>query len=218
MYDTIGLWRTLWLSPRWQIRKEYLVLSKDLSSVDARPPADEARVPTRWATLTDGDISSLRAANPRLSETEMRRRWQEGQQCIGAFVGDGLVHYRWETDKRCYLPYLKKTFEPLEGDIFVSDAFTNPAFRGRGLHSLSTARTLACARQRGLRRSLTMLAWWNTVARRVILEKARREVMGHVGYWQLGLTTRHFATGKVRFGTSGEVYVVGSDPAPAAIR
>jgi hypothetical protein len=207
VYDTLGLWRALWLSPRWQIRKEYLVLSKDLSTLETQRLPTDAQVPARWTILTDADIPALRVSNPLLSEAEMRRRWQEGQECTGAWMDQLLAHYRWETDKRCYLPYLKKTFEPRAGDILISDAFTHRAFRRHGIHSQSTARSLIRARELGLRRSITMVAWWNVAARRVVLEKARRDVVGHVGYWQFGIATRHFATGKVRFDGAGDVYV-----------
>jgi hypothetical protein len=54
-----------------------------------------------------------------------------------------------------------------------------------------------------------MVAWWNEAALRVVLEKARREVAGTIGYWELGIATRHFATGAVRFGAAGHVYVAG---------
>ena len=210
MYDTLGLWRALWLSPRWQIRKTYLVLSKDLSTVETRDAAAATRVSLTWRVLTEDDISSLRAVNPDLSEAEMRRRWTEGQSCLSAWIGESLAHYRWETDRACYLPYVKKPFEPLTGDTLVTDAFTRRVFRKQGIHSQSTASALVSARERGLSRSITMVAWWNVAARRVVLEKARREVVGTVGYWNFGVGTQHFATGHVRFGPAGQLYVARS--------
>lgn len=207
MYDTLGLWRTLWLSPRWQVRKEYLVLVKDLRSVETPALLRKAGVRVRWTSLTEADIPPLRAVNPGLSEAEMRRRWQEGEECLGGWIDEVLVHYRWDTAKRAYLPYLKKCFEPLEGDTLVSEAFTHPAFRRQGIHSLSTALALDRARERGFARCLTLVAWWNAAALRVVLDKARRDVAGTVGYWHLGVATRHFVTGMVRFSASGHVYV-----------
>lgn len=207
MYATLGFWRALWLSPRWQVRKEYLVLARDLHAAAEPARLGGARVPVRWTILTEADTSSLRTANPGLSETEMRRRWREGQECVGGWVDDSLAHYRWDTTKRAYLEYLQRGFEPLEGDVLVTEAFTHPAFRRQGIHSLSTALALDRARERGFRRSITMAAWWNVAALRVIREKARRQVVGTAGYWQLGLARRHFATGAVRFGADGRLYV-----------
>ena len=210
MYETLGLWRALWLSPRWQVRREYVVLVKDLHTVETPALLREARVPVRWTVLTDADIPSLRAVNPRLSETEMRRRWQAGEECLGGWIDDSLTHYRWDTVKRAYLPYLKTFFEPLEGDILASEAFTHPAFRGRGIHSLSTAMALDRAGVRGFSRSITIVAWWNAASLRVVREKAEREAVGTVGYWQLGIARRHFVTGTVRFNAAGHVYVARS--------
>ena len=206
MYETLGLWRALWLSPRWQVRKEYIVLAKDLRT-ETPKLLTETQVPVRWTVLTEAEIPSLRAANPALSETEMRRRWQEGQECVGGWVDDSLAHYRWDTWTRTYLPYLKRDFEPREGDALVFDAFTHRAFRGKGIHSLSTALALDRARQRGFARSITMVAWWNRAALRVVFEKAKRDVVGTVGYWQLGTATKHFVSGSVRFCALGHVYV-----------
>jgi hypothetical protein len=214
MYDTLGVWRALWLSPRWQVRKEYLVLSKDLRTVDTGGSAAHGGGSPMSRAVTEADMPSLRAANPHLSEAEMRRRWGEGQTCEAVWIGPSLAHYRWETDRRCYLPYLRKTFEPLRGDTFVTEAFTHRSFRGQGIHTQLTVWSLVRARDRGYRRSLTTVAWWNAPARRVVLHKVGREVVGTVGYWNFGIGTRHFATGDVRFGPAGQVYVAnGADHA-----
>lgn len=214
MYETLGFWRALWLAPRWWVRKEYLVLVKDLRALE--PSSSLPRgggLPARWTTLTEDDIPSLRAANPKLSGSEMHRRWAEGQECLGGWIEGALAHYRWDTSRRAELPFLKKVFTPDAGDTLVFEAFTPPAFRGRGLHSRSTVLAFERDRARGFTRSVTLVAWWNVVALRVARDKAARELAGTVGYWELGVTTRHFATGAVRLGPDGEVAVT-----PAAAR
>ena len=207
MYETVGLCRALWLSPRWQVRREFLVLVTDLYALKRAPLLDASKVQVRWEALTDADIPAIRAANPKLSETEMRRRWCEGQECIGGWVDGSLAHYRWDTARTAYLPYLRKVFEPLDGDTFVFDAFTHRAFRGRGIHSLSTAGALDRSRAQGFRRSITLVAWWNVAALRVLREKAGREIAGTVVYWRLGIAERHNATGSVELGANGRLHV-----------
>jgi hypothetical protein len=200
------LWRALWLSPRWQIRREYLVLAKDLVG-SAVPASPGSRVPVEWRVLSEADLPALRIANPGLSEAEARQRWGDGQECLGGWIDGRLAHYRWDASRRTYLPYLKRRFDLLEGDTLGTGSWTHRAFRGQGIHSLATIQALGRARQRGFTRSLTMIAWWNTAAMHVSREKAGRDVAGTVGYWQLGITTRHFATGSVRFDAAGTVYV-----------
>jgi hypothetical protein len=119
VYETLGFWRALWLAPRWWVRKEYLVLVKDLRALE---PSSLPRVggpPVRWITLTEADIPSLRAATPKLSEAELRRRWDEGQECLGGWIDDALAYYRWDTSRRADLPFLKKVFNPEAGDTLV---------------------------------------------------------------------------------------------------
>jgi hypothetical protein len=207
VYETLGFWRALWLSPRWQVRKEYLVLVKDLARGETLAQPGRSPASVQWRVLSESDIGALRSANPKLAEAEARRRWREGQECLAGLVGDRLAHYRWDADRRTYLSYLKRFFDPLAGDTLVTESWTHPAFRGQGLHSLATLQALFRARDRGFSRSITMIAWWNVAAMRVGREKAGRDVAGTVGYWHLGVTTRHFATGTVRFGPAGEVYV-----------
>lgn len=213
MYETLGFWRALWLAPRWWVRKEYLVLVKDLRAVGPSLPPLGGGPSARWTTLTEFDIPSLRAANSKLSEAELRRRWNEGQECLGAWIDGALAHYRWDTPRRAELPFLKKVFCPDLGDTLVFEAFTPRAFRGRGLHTRSTVLAFERDRARGLTRSVTLVAPWNVAALRVTRDKAAREMAGTVGYWELGVFTRHFATGAVRLGADGEVAV-----APSAAR
>jgi hypothetical protein len=200
MYETLGLWRALWLSPRWQIRKCFLVLVTDLQSGIIAPALRAPPVAVDWTVLTERDIRAIRIAYPKLGEDELRRRWREGHECVGGWVGSALAHVRWDTRMRTYLPYLKRVFVPLDGDTFVVEAFTSPTYRGQGLHALSTAFSFERARARGFARSITMVAWWNAAALRVLREKAGRQVAGTVGYWGLGRFTYHFATGAIALG------------------
>lgn len=207
MRETLGLWRAAWLSPGWWVRKEYQVLTTDLSAIDTTELQRGVRARPRWAVLSAADIPALLGANTKLSASELRRRWDEGQQCTGAWIGDVLAHYRWDTIRRSILPYLGCTFEPAPGDTLVWEAHTRREYRGQGLHSLSTARAFEEARARGLARSITLVAWWNAPALRVVQEKGRRTRAGSVGYWQLPVGRRYFATGSVRLGSGRTVSV-----------
>jgi GNAT superfamily N-acetyltransferase len=108
----------------------------------------------------------------------------------------------WHTTKPAYLSYLGKTFWPLEGDVFVVDSFTHPAFRRRGIQNCSINRTAREARESGLSRRLSMVPWWNTASLRATSKNACT-MAGRVGYWNTGLRRFYFASGDVQLNRAG---------------
>jgi len=202
--SALGLRRLLWVAPQWLVRQEYLVLVKDLRLPLPGIPANES---LRWTPLTESQIDQVLAINPALFEVEIRRRLKEGQECLLCWIGESLVHYRWDATVSPYLPYLDKTLRFLQGDIFATDVFTHPAFRGRGIQTASSIMALHRARDSGLSRFITMPAWWNAPSLRVNLQKTGRSVAGTVGFWNAGLCRYYFATGDVCLENSTGVYV-----------
>jgi len=200
----LGIAGTLAVGPRWLVRREFLVLVRDLGQPIRKFPAPPSM---RWTALTDADVPRVRAINPTMSEAEIWRRLGEGQECLLGWLDGSLAHYRWDTVGSAYLPYLGKILQPLEGDLITIEAFTHPPFRNRGIHSASTRIVLGRARERGLVRSITAVAWWNAPGLRVTREKADRVIAGTVGRWSLGPWRRDFATGAVRFDASGDLCV-----------
>lgn len=189
----LGVRQALRLAPQWIVRPRFLVL---LRVFDDKPPAIARDEIIQWSTLKADDTSCLSSLNPALSEDEIRRRLAEGQECELAFVGEDLVHYIWRTTKPVYLPYLRRTYLPSPGEIFVMEVFTPPAFRRHGIYIQSIARTGARARQSGLRRQSSHVAWWNTPVLHTA-NKTGAQVVGTVGYWNLGFHRHYFATGRV---------------------
>lgn len=188
-----GFARAVQLASRWAVRREFQVFCRDLQA----PVPEMAGVSSfQWTHLIEADIPRLRTLNPALAEAEVRRRLREGQDCLLCWFGDTLVHYTWRAVTPVYLPYLRKTIHPLEGDVFVVESFTHPAFRRRGIHAWSINRTAREARDSGFRRRLSMVPWWNIPSLRA-LSKNGCTVVGRVGYWSTGLGCHHFATGDV---------------------
>jgi GNAT superfamily N-acetyltransferase len=201
---TLGLRRLLWVAPQWLVRQEYLVLVKDLRLPLPEVPSHES---LRWTDFTEAQIDRVLAINPALSETEIRRRLKEGQECLLGWMGESLVHYRWDALASPYLPYLEKRLCFLQGDIFATDIFTHPAFRGRGIQTVSSIMALHRARDSGLSRFITMPAWWNAPSLRVNLQKTGRIVAGTVGFWNAGLWRYYFTSGDVCLDESGDIHI-----------
>ena len=204
-YGALGPRRIIWVAPLWLVRREYLVLVRDLLlPLPEVPPHDSME----WRPLTEADLPRVLATNPVISEAEIRRRLNERQQCLLCWIGGSLAHYRWDATASVHLPYLGKTLRLVEGeDTLDAESFTHPAFRGKGIYSLSSILALYRARDRGLTRSIGIVAWWNTPSLRAHLRKGGYAIAGSVGYWKVGPWRHYFATGEVCFDASNTMYV-----------
>jgi GNAT superfamily N-acetyltransferase len=202
----LGWRRVVWLSPWWAVRRRYVVLARDL-----RQPLPEApaRDDVRWSVLTEADIDALRTINPTFGETDIRRRWREGQECLLGWMDGVLAYARWDATGSTYLAYLDRTLELPPGDVLSATAFTDPRFRGRGLHAFFHLLALRRARERGSRRSLSVVAWWNTPALRVSRDYAGRQALGTIGYWGFGSFKHYFATGAVTLDAGSSFHLRG---------
>jgi GNAT superfamily N-acetyltransferase len=187
-----GVPHAMQVATRWVIRREFFVFSRDVSISPGTEPSDSGR----WTCLTETDISRLRDVNPALRVAEIRRRIREGQKCLLYWHGEVVVHYTWRASTRTYLPYLGKSICPQEGDVFVVESFTHPAFRRRGIHAQSIRHTIREAQKSGMRRRLSMVPWWNVPSSRALHHNGC-EVVGMVGRWSIGVWHQFFATGDV---------------------
>ena len=207
---TLGAGRLAPSLLRWVVHREFVVFARDLCV----PWADEAPDPNpsvRWTDLSPATASLLLAMDPALDEKELRRLQREGQYCRLGWIGERLVHYRWDTARPAYLPYLARWFRPQRGDVLTSWLYTARDRRGRGVQRASHSDLREQALARGCRRSLGIVAVWNTPSLRTNDHTGRIRV-GTVGHMAIGPWRRDFATGLVRFDPDGCVTV----PWPAA--
>jgi hypothetical protein len=198
---------------RWLIRREFLVTVKDLTG--PLPPI--VPVPdVSWRRVTAVEIPSLVTYSPTLSAAEASQRLQEGQECWVAWSGQTAAHWRWETRRQTYLPYLSRSVCPLEGDLWVVEVYTHPSQRRRGLYRTGTTMAMHRARAQGYKRLIGLIAAWNTPTHRVAAVELQRRVVGTAGYWTIG--RRPVVTGHVRLDEGGRVYVPpprGGAPSPS---
>jgi GNAT superfamily N-acetyltransferase len=188
----------------WLVRRVYLVTSRDLRDPLPSPPSVRG---VAWTTLREADIVRLVASKPTLTDAEVRARLAEGQRCAVGWLDGRPVHWRWETDGEAYLPYLGRRLRPGAGERWVTDVYTHPGHRGRGLYTVSTLRAMRQAREEDRTRLLGMVSAWNRPAIHVMTAKTGRAVIGAVGYWQLGPWRRYFARGDVAFDASRALIV-----------
>lgn len=131
-----------------------------------RPPANPLGASIRLAEESDLDtICQLYADDPWLwlgdgPRDEAARglyldRLRRGERCFLAFVDGVLAHANWT----CFtwgdaLP--GHPIRLLPGEIYTTDAFTPPAFRGKGVHGLVLGTMLDQARRQGARHAYTL--------------------------------------------------------------
>jgi hypothetical protein len=205
-----GAWFPL-VAARWIVRREYLVTARP---VDATAAAAAAGRRVRWRPIEDPDGRQVARAFGPWDPEEVRRRLREGQECWVGWIDGEAAHWRWESTRPAFLPYLGRALCPREGDLCVVEVYTAPRFRGRGLHTAGTFFALERAHGRSLARLVGLVAWWNDPARRVMEVKTARTVVGSVGFWHLGVARRYFARGSVRLAPEG--IVVGAAGRPRA--
>ncbi len=199
----LGFRNMLWIVPCWLVRPRYHVMTRDLRRPLPEVPPGE---PLHWKELTEADLAQILAINPAMSEAEIRRRWDEGQECQLGWIEGALVYHGWHARRPVYLPYLGRTLRLLEGDYLLSDTFTHPAFRTRGIQLRTSIWSLHRARDQGCTRHLAINAWWNAPSLRVAQNTGFRRV-GTVGYWTVGLRRFAFATGDVCLEGDDSLYV-----------
>jgi hypothetical protein len=195
------------VGPLWAVRPRYLVLTRGL---DGPLPPIPPRPDLRCSPLTDRDVPRLTAVDPGLEVAEIQRRLDEGQGCHLYWVGESIVHYRWEATGTIYLPYLGLTLRLLAGDMCSTWTFTAPGSRGTGLMTVTSPASLHRMRAQGARRAVSVVAWWNTPSVRVTQQRAGRTVVGAVGCWRIGRWRRYFAEGSVRFDGPGTFHIAGA--------
>lgn len=181
--------------PRWLLQREFIVLAGDLRR--DRPRPGDPPPGLRLEVLTAEDVPALARLHPTMPESEVRRRWAEGQECTVGWIGEAAAYYRWDTAAPAYLGYLGKTFVPPPLTTLTLDVRTHPRFQGRGIGAFGAAFASRRSLERGHRQRVGLVARWNrhVVRYNVALGAAIR---GTVGYRHAGLRRIYFATGDVR--------------------
>jgi len=210
---TLGVSRLAPSLLRWVVRREFVVFARDLLVSFPGETTDPA---LRWTDLSAQDAARVREIDPALDEAELDRLRREGQYCRLGWAGARLAHYRWDTIRPAYLPYLGRWYQPQPGDVLTTWLYTAPDDRGQGVQRASHADLREQALARGCRRSLGIVAVWNVPSLRTNDHTGRVRV-GTVGYVALGPWRRYFATGLADFDRDGRVVVSSAQPAPSPI-
>jgi hypothetical protein len=184
------LWFTALSAAR--IYRRLVLLARPL-----RPSAPELTAPSevQIAALAPEEIGAYLAFRPEQTGAEIRARLSRGYVCFAAWHDRQIVHAAWGATKIAPIDYLSHEIELDRDEVFIFDAFTAPASRGR---NLSPLRAVAMGRHyhdRGYRRVLTAVHPENRVGFRP-LEKVGTQPVGLIGYVGVGPLRWHFCHGR----------------------
>jgi GNAT superfamily N-acetyltransferase len=158
--------------------RRYLAYTWDLRRPQPEPPWSPG---VRVTILAPANVEALGQLDVRMTPQEIERRWGEDQECLLAWMGDDLAHYRWQGMRPAYMPYLGRILRPLDGDQLVLDVYTRPDLRGRGVASITSSVGRDRGRAAGCTRAVWLIAWWNVPALRIADDAPWCRLAGSVG-------------------------------------
>jgi RimJ/RimL family protein N-acetyltransferase len=155
-------------------------------------PIPPGRLPPGVALVLWDSPGAAAGAGPWQREAE--RRLREGQVCAAVRHGSEVIAYCSLTSRPEWVAEIGRLVVPGPGEVYIYDAFTSPAWRGRGLFQAMLKSLLEYARARGRRRALIFVLNRNRASRRAIEQAgfelfqavSRVKVLGLRGLWFRG--------------------------------
>jgi RimJ/RimL family protein N-acetyltransferase len=118
------------------------------------------------------DIWGARAAEGNQAVTrwhpEAAQRFAEGQFCAVAQAGTDVVAYCWLTGAPVAVAEINRVLIPGPDEVYLYEAYTSPAWRGRGLFQALLLRLQQYAHDQGRRRALIFVLASNVPSWRAI--------------------------------------------------
>jgi len=139
--------------------------------VEMRFPALPARDERR---LSDADeyrlavAESARARVRAVARLHIRQWLRAGEKCFVARVNGEMAHTNWIRFHGCG-PAPHREIDPGEGEVYTTEGFTVPQWRGKALHEAVNTHMLRFAQAQGCRLAYTIADFTNARPRRGIL-------------------------------------------------
>lgn len=145
--------------------------------------------PDSWLSIVEGPPMPDSHEKARALYLDRLRR---GELCFLAMSGDAIAHVNWS----CFTWGDALPDQPIRlrtGEVYTTDAFTLPAFRGKGLHAFVLRAMLAHARANGVRHAYTLARVDRTATYKGLFQLGWRECgrviyflpRGHIKAWYL---------------------------------
>lgn len=118
---------------------------------DPKPPPP----PVELGLLRADEVDAFLSFHPESSRGEVQRRLAADDRCHVARDGQRIVAVRWVSLRQARIAYLRLAFPLADGEAFFYDAFTDPAWRGRGVAGAVSAAMIARLEADGFTRLLS---------------------------------------------------------------
>ena len=158
-------------------RMEYIVFTRPLSGPlpDATP-----KLSVTLRRATEADLVRFEGLVPAWELRHFRRRLAHGRYCFLALDGDNLAAYCWATTQVEFdVDNLDMTLR--EGDVYLDDAYTVPAYRRQGIQTAVHMYRLEYMQDRGYQRAVLIVEDPN-LASQGLVRKLGYQVAGHLSF------------------------------------
>ena len=131
------------------------------------------------------DLASVRNINKPSEARLCARRLALGHVGLIAYYQGQPAGYAWGfSDEKQELERFHLRFQP--GDVFCTDAFTAPPFRGMGVHTALTLERFRVFREMGFRRVISYIGFNNAPSLATWQRKLGCSIVGQVDFIRIG--------------------------------
>lgn len=174
------------------VYRRLLVLDRTLDGRALASPDAGVRVDLLGA----GDAGAYRELRPDQSHLDFSSRIASGELCFAAFAGARVVGATWARRGGGRCDYLDRELELPDDDVYLSDTYVAPAWRGRGIAPAIAAAQIAYFEERGARRAIAAVLPENRASLRS-RAKSGFTVVGAIGWVGVGDLRWQFERGLV---------------------
>jgi hypothetical protein len=154
-------------------------------------PEFTARLAVRNDLLKERDVDAYLAFRPESDRLEIMNRLRSRQLCFVAWDAGRIVSACWTAVRPIRIEYLGCETELADGDAYLYDKFTCPAFRGHRIANAVRVYQLRYLREAGYRRAIGALVPENKTSMRENARGGFRPV-GVIGRFKIGPWQRNF--------------------------
>ena len=173
--------RSMWTRTLGEtVYRRLILLERPL---DTEPVIRDAQVELDFGFAND--VEELARIRSWPGAAEIRRRLDGGERCYGARRDGRLVASRWVATWSVRIPYLDRTLDLADGDVFVYEAYTAPDYRRLGIARAVESRLALLLRAEGHRRILRTVLPENAAGVGMHTSLGNRPI-GTIGYFGLG--------------------------------
>jgi SAM-dependent methyltransferase/ribosomal protein S18 acetylase RimI-like enzyme len=168
------------------------------------PPAPAAAMAIEIAPLAEDEVGDYLELRPDADRADILARLAAGQRCVVARHDGHVIHAVWAATGRAWIEYLAREIQLGSGDVYLFEAHSAPAVRGRHIGTLLLACQMRFFRETGCRRALAVVMPENVAALRWVKRAGFRQI-GVMGYVKAGPWRRDFSRLRPRGAPPGSV-------------